>query len=244
MPLYPYETQLVVNANATSVILTDAQVTIYDSSDTGMLNPLSLVDHAGVPLSNPIQVTKQGFLPAFQATVSQVMWVGGGYFGFLSSYQGLLNEMIAARSLAANAAANALSAKQAAEAAAISAAAPSDASVDAGIVRANAVAAWKPSRAYTVGQYVVNPNGSLARALVTHTSGAEYDATKWQATSSGGASGTNFVVQDPTTGVIPNRPSSDPSILVFWITWTEPNRVTSGTGGAYPNDIWFQRTAP
>ena len=245
MPLYPFETQLVLSDDGTRVLLTNAQVTIYDPSDTGFNTPLSLVDNAGHVLANPLQVTAQGFLPAFQATVPQVMWLGGGYYGYINSYKGLLNQATEAKTQATNAANNALNAKTAAEAAAKAAYAPADAAVDAGLIRANAVAQWKPGKAYTQGQYVVNPNGQLASAKSTHTSGETYDALLWNAPSgSGGGGFTHFAVQDVATGIIPPRPTSDPNVLVFWIGWSEPPRVTSGTGGAYPNDIWFQRSAP
>ena len=248
MALYPYETQLVLNSNASSVLVTDAVVTIYDPSDTDMTTPLSLVDLNGSPLPNPLPVTHQGFLPAFQATVPQVLWGGGGYYGYLNSYRGLLDQMTAAKTEATNAAFNALNAKVAAEAAAASAVAPTDASVDAGITRAGAVAKWKANTAYASGQYVVNPSGQLVSALSAFTSGSTYDATRWSTPASGGASSTggatNYAVQNVTTGIIPARPTSDPNVLVFWICWTQPPRVTSGTGGAYPNDVWLQRTAP
>lgn len=245
MTLYPYETQLVLNSNGSSVLVTDAVVTIYDASDTNMVTPLSLVDISGAPLTNPVQVSRQGFLPAFQATTPQVLWSGGGFFGYLNSFRGLLDEAAAASTAANNSALNALNAKTAAEAAAASAAAPSDAAVDAGIVRAGAVATWKPSKAYTVGQFAVGSDGIIIKALQTHTSGASYDPAKWQATSGGtGGSGTNVVVQNVTTGVIPPRPTTDPNVVVFWVCWTQPPVVTTGTGGAYANDIWMQRAAP
>lgn len=248
MTIYPYETQLVLNDDGSKVLVTNAQVTIYDPADSGLSAPLALTDDRGLPLANPVMVTPQGFLPAFKATVPQIMWVGNGYFGFISSHKGMLDQATNAATQAANAATDAMNAKAAAEAAALSATAPTDASIDAGIARANAVAAWKANTAYLLGQYVVNPSGSLAKALQAHTSTSTYDATKWQVTASGSGSGTGSgtarVVQDPATGTIPPRPTSDPNVLVFWICWTEPARVTSGTGGAYPNDIWFKRSAP
>ena len=70
----------------------------------------------------------------------------------------------------------------------------------------------------------------------------------WQALpTTGGGTGTgrtDYVYQNATTGVIGARPTSDATILVFWVCWTEPNRVSSGTGGAHPNDIWIKRVAP
>ena len=82
MTLYPFETQLVLSDDGERVLLTNAQVTFYDPSDTGFNSPLSIVDNAGIALSNPVHVTPQGFIPAFQASVPQVMWLGGGYYGY------------------------------------------------------------------------------------------------------------------------------------------------------------------
>lgn len=65
--------------------------------------------------------------------------------------------------------------------------------------------------------------------------------------SSGGTGGSgkvDFVLQNETTGAIPARPTSDAKILVLWLTWTEPPRVASGTGGAHPHDVWIRRIAP
>lgn len=246
MTLYPFETQLVLSDDGERVLLTNAQVTFYDPSDTGFNSPLSIVDNAGIALSNPVHVTPQGFIPAFQASVPQVMWLGGGYYGYISSYKGMLAEAQDARTQAINAANNALNAKTAAEAAAALAAKPSDEAVDAGLVRANAVSEWKSDKAYAAGQYVVNPFGQLAKSKAAHTSGTTYNPDNWTATSSasGGGGSTNYAVQNLTTGEIPPRPTADPNVLVFWICWTEPPRVTSGTGGALPNDVWFQRSAP
>lgn len=92
MALYPFETQLVLSDDGTRVLLTNAQVTLYDPSDTGFNSPLSLVDNGGHPMANPVQVTPQGFLPAFQASVPQVMWLGGGYYGYINSYKGMLDQ--------------------------------------------------------------------------------------------------------------------------------------------------------
>lgn len=217
MPLYPFETQLVVNADATSVILTDAQVTIYDPSDTGMTNPLALVDNAGLPLANPVQVTKQGFLPAFQASISQVMWSGGGYFGYLNSYQGLLNEVVAARSSVLAAASDATVAKnaaQAAEAAAEAAAtAPTDAAIDQRLAAAGTVSAWKPNTAYLLNQYVISPDGGIVRANLAHTSGATYVASNWTGGASALSSYLPINVKDPQYGAVGDGVADDTAAI-------------------------------
>lgn len=104
MPLYPFETQLVADANTPGLVLTNAVVTIYDPNDTGMTTPLALVNPQGLPADNPVTVTAQGFIPAFQAELPQVLWSGGGYSGYLNSFQGVLAAAEAAQ-LAAEAAA-------------------------------------------------------------------------------------------------------------------------------------------
>lgn len=95
MTLYAFDTQLVLDANGEHVVLDDALVTIYDPSDTGLVSPLALVDNTGTPLPNPLLASSQGFLPAFQATVPQVMWAlaEGGVFGYLNSFKGFMDAL-------------------------------------------------------------------------------------------------------------------------------------------------------
>lgn len=92
MTLYPFETQLVLDAYGEHIILDDATVTIYDPADTELAYPLALFDNTGTPLPNPLQASEQGFLPAFQTIVPQVMWAttAGGVFGYLNSFKGFM----------------------------------------------------------------------------------------------------------------------------------------------------------
>lgn len=213
MPLYPYETQLALNPDATGVVVTDASVTIYDPSDTAMTSPLTLVDATGIALPNPLPVTPQGFLPAFQATVPQIMWAGGGAYGYLSSYKGLLDEASNTRLSAVSAAGNALNAQNAAlaaQAAAESAAvAPTDAVVDSRIAAAGAASKWKPSTAYLLGQYVISPDGNLVKAKLSHTSGASYSAADWDAGASALSSVLPLNVKDSRFGAIGDGVADD-----------------------------------
>lgn len=204
MPLYPFETQLVVSADASHVVLTNAVVTIYDPSDTGMTTPLALTDLNGLPLANPVAVNSNGFLPAFQASVPQVMWTGGGYTGYLGSYKGILDEAIAARVSAAAAASSATGAQSAAElalaAATAAATAPTDAAIDARLAVAGAPGKWKPSTTYVTDQYVINPSGELVKAKFSHTSGASYVEANWTAGSSAAMGTLPLNVKDPRFG--------------------------------------------
>jgi hypothetical protein len=102
MTLYPFEMQIAVDANNPDTVVQDGIVTICDPTDSSS-TPITLVDPAGIPVSNPITTSRQGFIPAFQATIPHVKWSDGTYAGYLSSYKGLLDEAVAAR-LAAEAA--------------------------------------------------------------------------------------------------------------------------------------------
>lgn len=97
MTLYPFEMQIAVDANYTDTVVKSGSITIYASTDTAMATPLALVDNAGMPISNPLTTSSQGFVPRFQATLPHIMWSGGGYSGYLSSYKGLLDEAMACR---------------------------------------------------------------------------------------------------------------------------------------------------
>jgi hypothetical protein len=97
MTLYPFEMQIAVVATYPGTVIQAGVITIYNPDDTSLASPLALVDNAGIPTANPMTTSAQGFIPRFQSTLPHVMWSNGTYSGFLSSYQGLLDEAIAAR---------------------------------------------------------------------------------------------------------------------------------------------------
>jgi hypothetical protein len=185
LALYPFDVNLAVDPDNPDIILRDGQVTFYDPDDTGLTAPLTLVDTAGLPMPNPVTVSPQGFTPAFQATIPQVMWVGAGYTGYLSSFQGVLDQAVLVASQAATSATNAgvaAAAAEAAQAAAEAAAsAPTEEAIQSALATLGAVAAWKANTAYALGQYVINPSGDVVKANVAHTSGASFVAANWNA---------------------------------------------------------------
>jgi hypothetical protein len=183
LTLYQFEVNLAVDPNNPDVILRGGQVTFYDPADVGLTTPLSLYDTNGLPLANPVTVSQQGFTPAFQADIPQVMWVGYGYSGYVSSFQSIYDQVLAvaasaaaAQSAAEVASVSAEAAQAAAEAAAV---APTDEAIDEGIVRAGAVGSWEADTAYASGQYVISPDGDLVRALSAHTSAATFEPAFW-----------------------------------------------------------------
>ena len=103
MPLYPFEMQIAVDANSPDVVVQEGLVTICDAADPSNA-PIPLLTPGGLPMANPIETSRQGFIPAFQSTSPHVKWFDGTYAGYLSSYKGLLDEAIAARIAAQTAA--------------------------------------------------------------------------------------------------------------------------------------------
>ena len=99
MPLYPFEMQIAVDANNPGTVVQEGVVTISDPGDSSN-TPLTILTPLGLPMANPIRTSRQGFIPAFQATIPQIKWSDGNYAGYLSSSKGLLDEAIAARQAA------------------------------------------------------------------------------------------------------------------------------------------------
>ena len=253
MPLYPFETQLVLSQDGTRVLLTNAQVTIYDPSDTGFNNPIALVDNGGVSIANPIQVTTAGFLPAFQATVPQIMWLGGGQFGYLSSFKGTLSEAVAARSDAASsanaAAASKLAAERALEAAQAAAVAPTTAAINSALITAGSPSAWKANTSYVANQYLINPSNQLVKVLANHNSGATYVSGNYTTPAAGGGlssvtyenlpGGSTITVKYGTSSY-PARPTTRTDIFVRWRGPVAP--TNGGTGAVTDVDAWENTT--
>lgn len=97
-------------------IAANGVVTIFAPGDETQ-TPLTITTVDGLPLQNPIAVNEVGYGPAFMhATLDRVAWVGGGFSGFLTSYDGMKNEAVAARQEAGVAASAALTVQARAEA--------------------------------------------------------------------------------------------------------------------------------
>ncbi len=99
MTFYPFEMQIAVDANNPDTVVQEGNVTICDPADSTN-TPLALLTPGGQPMANPIKTSRQGFIPAFQATIPHVKWSDGTYAGYLSSYKGLLDEAKAAAAAA------------------------------------------------------------------------------------------------------------------------------------------------
>lgn len=234
MVFYPYETQLVIDADNPNLVLTNSQVTIYDPADTSFANPLALVDLDGLPLSNPLDVSDRGFIPAFQATLPQVMWSGGGYRGYIGSFQGVLTQAQAAASSAA--------------AAAVSAAQAAGQDIPAGglagqVLTKNSNADFDTEWADGTGTVTSGDVDGIVGDLVTSGTGETVQALDLRFKKLGiiskddlPAGSILYVVKVGTSW--PARPTARTDIRVIWIgADPDPTIVSSGTGGALNGDL-------
>lgn len=122
----------------TSNVAQNTSVLIFTPGDTAKA-PLTITTTDGQPLANPVQVNSNGFGPAFMhETLDRVAWEGAGFTGFFTSYDGMKNEAVAARSAAgeaatsaANSATSAADSAASAEASANLVGAPADSAVQA-----------------------------------------------------------------------------------------------------------------
>ena len=104
---YTFEQLLAADPSNPSNIAQNGSITIFAPGDPTM-TPLTITDPDGSPLPNPFTVNANGFGPAFaHATLDRVAWSGGGFTGFVTSYEGMKEEAVAARAAAESAAATA-----------------------------------------------------------------------------------------------------------------------------------------
>ena len=139
MPDYPYRMQLAEDAAAPGSVARNSTISFYAATDTAGTTLLALKDPSGNPLGNPLTTTPDGFVPALIAPVDEIRWEGGGFHGFLTSYEGLKAEAVSAVAAANAAAASAAGA--AANAAEAVASALADAVGDAQSAAESAAAA-------------------------------------------------------------------------------------------------------
>lgn len=130
MTLYQYDMQLAEDPDSIGYVARNADITFYNADDTTNTTPLSLFDPNGLPQSNPVLTTADGFIRPLVSEVPQMKWVStDGRTGYLKSFKGVLDAALAAvanslESLAQNvkSASDAEAARDAAAAAAASAA--------------------------------------------------------------------------------------------------------------------------
>lgn len=109
---------------------------------------------------------------------------------------------------------------------------------------------WAPNTAYTAGQQVIAPTNDVVSAKTSHTSGATYSATNWDAssaaprgllalsenTSSGGAStGTQVILTIPSFTFLANR--------WYEVQWTASIQNATGASGSPLAQIQVASTA-
>jgi hypothetical protein len=111
---YTFEQLFAADPANPANIAQNAAVTVFAPGDPTQ-TPLAITDPSGGPLENPIFVNANGFGSAFaHATLDRVAWVGGGFTGFVTSYEGMKGVAVAAQTAAETAGAEAAAASAAA----------------------------------------------------------------------------------------------------------------------------------
>lgn len=201
---YTFEQLLAADPSNPSNIAQNGSITIFAPGDPTM-TPLTITDPDGSPLPNPFTVNANGFGPAFaHATLDRVAWSGGGFTGFVTSYEGMKEEAVAARAAAESAAATA-----GAEATAVAEAAIAGATDEATAAKTAAeTAASNASASATAAANaaaLVNAPADTAIAAAVNGNGATKTALNaTYATPSTVTTAINTAAADPTGAIALN----------------------------------------
>lgn len=230
MPQYQFETQLVISPDANSIVLAGAQVTLYDPSDLALASPITLTDPNGLPMLNPLTASAQGFIPAFAASIPQVMWSGGGFVGYIGSFKSVLDAARAAAQAAQDAVTGAAGAIPAG-------------GTDGQVLTKNGSTNYATRWAAASGGGSVAPGDvdTIVGNLVSGGTGASVGALDNRYKKKGIVpiddlpAGSSIVVRK-TGASWPARPTSRTDIIVIWVGLDpDPAIITSGTAGAMNN---------
>jgi len=133
---YTFDNLFAADPSNPTNVAANASILLYDPADPTKA-PVTITDPTGSPIPNPVTVNKNGFGPAMQhTTLDRLAWEGGGFSNFITSYEGIKNEAVSARTAAEEAAATA-----GADAAAVADAAIGTATDEAAAAAAAATAA-------------------------------------------------------------------------------------------------------
>ena len=104
---YTFDNLFAADPSNPTNVAANASILLYDPADPTKA-PVTITDPTGSPIPNPVTVNKNGFGPAMQhATLDRLAWEGGGFSNFITSYEGIKNEAVSARTAAQEAAATA-----------------------------------------------------------------------------------------------------------------------------------------
>lgn len=164
---------------------------VYEIADTTFSTPLSLRVGSGNPTTTVTASATLATLPGVYVTSSNFehIWKSGEFQWRRDSIDGAKKAVDAARKAAEDAAG--LLGAPADDAMAAAAKTVGGKFSEAmgstyaliGAASGNAVTRWEPNTAYGAGVRVVAPNGDIVTAKASFTSGATYDATKWDAST-------------------------------------------------------------
>jgi len=177
---YTFDNLFAADPSNPANVAANASILLYDPADPTK-TPVTLSDPTGSPIPNPVTVNKNGFGPAMQhATLDRLAWEGGGFSNFITSYEGIKNEAVSARTAAQEAAATAGAdaaavadaaigtATDEATAAAAAAAAAADAADASALAAANS-AALVGAPADNAIATAINASGSATKTALSAT---------------------------------------------------------------------------
>jgi len=165
---YTYDPIFATDPNNTENVAANASIIIFDPADETMA-PITITDVTGAALPNPITVSKNGFGPAFVASIERVGWHGGSFTGYFTSYEGIKAAAVAAQVAAENAGASAGAAATASLAEAVADADSAAAAAAASEAAAATSAALVGAPADSAVQTLINAPASATRGALNAT---------------------------------------------------------------------------
>lgn len=190
---FTYDPIFAADPNNAATVAKNATITIFNPADPAM-TPVVITDVTDSPLPNPITVNAAGFGPAFRhATLDRVAWSGGGFSGFLTSYEGMKQVALDAKTSADTAAVNAGTAAVADVAARVAAGEfkgaagkdganvlPTDDAIEAAIKGAGTKTKTALNAAYAPAALTATVAGKLdtTTAAALYVPGKDYDAMR------------------------------------------------------------------
>lgn len=173
MVAYHYDFRIALVKGSPNTVAANATVLVYDPADTGYVTPLTVYSDPALTTIVNLVTDAYGIVPDFWTNnLPDLLWKSGtmkGGWATTSSRPGSRGPA--------------------------GVAGPAGPPGQAGTPGSNGeVARWVANTVYPLNLPVVNPDGDLVRVTAAHTSGATYDATKFQGTNGAFAAALSLIL--------------------------------------------------